>query len=41
MKVKINIPEVVDLFKEIQGHPERHFDMIRVDKREWGIIYLS
>ena len=34
MKVEISLPEVVNLFKEIQEHPESFFEMIRVDVRE-------
>jgi len=34
MKVEINVPEVVSLFKEIQKQPEKLFEMIRMDIRE-------
>ena len=34
MKVEISVPEVVSIFKEIQGQPERIFEMIRVEIRE-------
>ncbi len=41
MKVKISVPEVVKIFKEIQAQPERIFDMVRVDIRESVGEYLS
>ena len=31
MKVEISIPEVISIFKEIQGQPEKRFTMIRSD----------
>ena len=34
MKVEISVPEVVEMFKEIQAQPEKIFDMIRVEIRE-------
>jgi len=34
MKVKVSIPEVVEMFKEIQTQPEKIFEMIRVNIRE-------
>jgi len=41
MKVEISIPEVVEIFKEIQEQPEKLFDMIRVEIRENVGEYLS
>ena len=41
MKVKISVPEVVSIFKEIQEQPERIFEMIRVEIRENVGEYLS
>jgi putative transposase len=41
MKVEISVPEVVSIFKEIQGQPEKIFEMIRVDVRESVGEYLS
>ena len=41
MKVQISVPEVVEIFKEIQGQPERFFEMIRVDVRDSVSQYIS
>jgi len=41
MKLEISVPEVVDLFKEIQEQPEQLFNMIRTDIRETIGQYLS
>ncbi len=41
MKVEISVPEVVNIFKEIQEQPERIFEMIRVEIRENVGEYLS
>ena len=41
MKVEISVPEVVEIFKEIQEQPEKLFDMIRVEIRENVGEYLS
>ena len=41
MKVKIRVPEVIDIFKEIQEQPEKLFDMIRCDIKETVGEYLS
>jgi len=41
MKVEISIPEVVDIFKEINKQPEQLYEMIRVDIRETVGKYLS
>jgi len=41
MKVEINVPEVISIFKEIQKQPERLFDMIRAEIRESVGRYLS
>jgi putative transposase len=41
MKLDINIPEVVSIFKEIQEQPEKLYEMIRSDIRETIGQYLS
>lgn len=41
MNVEISVPEVVSLIKEIQGQPERLFEMIRVDMRQSVGQYLT
>jgi putative transposase len=41
MKVEVSVAEVVNLCKEIQGHPERLFEMIRMDVRESVGQYLT
>jgi len=41
MKIEVSVPEVVNLFKEIQGQPEKLFEMIRVEIRENVGEYLS
>jgi putative transposase len=41
MKVEISVPEVVDIFKEIEKQPEKLFDMIRCDIRETVGDYLT
>jgi putative transposase len=41
MKVEISVPEVVEIFKEIQEQPERLFEMIRFDIRETVGQYLT
>lgn len=41
MKVEISVPEVVSIFKEIQGQPEKLFAMIRSDIRDSVGQYLS
>ena len=41
MKLEISIPEVVDVFKEIQEQPEQLYKMIRIDIRETIGQYLS
>jgi putative transposase len=34
MKIEISVPDVVEIFKEIQQQPEKLFEMIRIDVRE-------
>ena len=34
MKIEISVPELVSIFREIKGEPERIFEMIRVEIRE-------
>ena len=34
MKIAISVPEVVSLFKEIQGQPEKIFEMVRLNVQE-------
>jgi len=41
MNVEISVPEVVNMFKEIQDQPEGLFEMIRVELRENVGEYLS
>ena len=41
MKVEISVPEVVNIFKEIQEQPENLFEMIRTEIRENVGEYLS
>ena len=41
MKLEISIPEVVDIFKEIQEQPKQLYEMIRTDIRETIGQYLS
>ena len=41
MKVKISIPEVVSIFKEIQEQPEKIFEIIRVEIKDNVGQYLS
>jgi putative transposase len=41
MNLKISIPKVIEIFKEIQEQPERLFEMIRFDIRETVGQYLT
>ncbi len=41
MKLKISVPEVVSIFKEIKEQPEQLYEMIRADIRETIGQYLS
>ena len=41
MKVEISVPEIVNIFKEIQEQPDKIFEMIRVDIRQSVSEYLS
>jgi putative transposase len=41
MKLKISVPEVVNIFKEIKEQPEQLYEMIRTDIRETIGQYLS
>jgi putative transposase len=41
MNVEVSVPEVVEIFKEIQNQPERLFEMIRFDIRETVGQYLT
>jgi len=41
MKIEVNVPEIVAIFKEIQTQPEKIFEMIRVDVRQVVGRYLS
>ena len=41
MKLKISVPEVVSIFKEIKEQPEQLYEMIRTDIRETIGQYLS
>jgi putative transposase len=41
MKIEISVPEVVNVFKEIQNQPQKIFEMIRLDVREAVGRYLT
>ncbi|MGD9032499.1 MAG: IS256 family transposase [Desulfobacteraceae bacterium] len=41
MNVEITVPEVVEIFKEIQAVPEKLFEMMRLDIRKIAGDYLS
>jgi putative transposase len=41
VKVEISVPEIVQVFKEIQGQPGKILEMVRVDMREAVGDYLS
>ncbi len=41
MKLEISVPEVVNIFKEIQEQPEKLYEMIRTDIKETIGQYLS
>lgn len=41
MKIEVSVPEIIDLFKEIQTQPEQLFNLIRHDIRESVGNYLS
>jgi len=41
MKLEISVPEVINIFKEIQEKPEKLYEMIRTDIRETIGQYLS
>jgi putative transposase len=41
MNVEVSVPEIVEIFKEIQEQPERLFEMIRFDIRETVGQYLT
>ena len=41
VKVEISVPEIVQVFKEIQEQPEKILEMVRVDMREAVGGYLS
>ncbi|OPL12692.1 MAG: hypothetical protein AVO38_14725 [delta proteobacterium ML8_D] len=41
MKLEISVPEVVNIFKEIQEQPERLFEMIRFNIRETVGQYMT
>ena len=41
MKLEISVPELVETFKEIQKHPEKLFEMMRLDIRETVGQYLT
>ena len=41
MKIEISVPEVVNVFKEIQTQPQKIFEMIRLDVREMVGRYLT
>ena len=41
MKLEISVPEVVEIFNEVQQRPEKLFEMIRCDVQEAVGQYLS
>jgi putative transposase len=41
MNIKISVPEIIEIFKEIQEQPEKLFEMIRFDIRETAGQYLT
>ena len=41
MQVEISVPEVIEVFKEIQTTPEKLFEMIRFNVQEEVGNYLS
>jgi len=41
MKIEINVPEVVSLFKEIQCQSEKIFELLRLNVQEMVGNYLS
>jgi len=41
MKLKISVPEVASIFKEIKEQPEQLYEMIRADIKETIGQYLS
>ena len=41
MKIDISVPEVVELFNEIQETPEKLFEMMRLDIQEMAGTYLT
>ena len=41
MKIKISVPEIVTLFKEIQKEPSKMFELIRTDVKEMVGSYIS
>ncbi len=41
MKIKISVPELVFVFKEIEAQQDKVFEMIRLDVREMLGKYLS
>jgi len=40
MEIKTNVPEIVNLFKEIQKEPPKVFELIRTNVKEKGKYYL-
>ena len=41
MKIEISVPEVVNVFKEIQNQPQKIFEMVRLEVRELVGHYLT
>jgi len=41
MKLEVGVPELVEVFKEIQKQPEQIFEMIRLDIREIVGDYMT
>jgi hypothetical protein len=41
MKIKISVPEIITLFKEIKKEPSKMFELIRTDVKEMVGNYIS
>ena len=41
MKPEVSVPELVEVFKEVQKQPEQIFEMIRLDVREIVGDYMT
>ena len=41
MKIEISVPEVVNVFKEIQNQPQKIFEMVRLEVQQLVGRYLT